>query len=60
MPLEGRATLYEYSKGKVVLYLPAAVVKDSAFPFKPGERLHVVIKGSRLIVEKSRGREAAP
>jgi len=34
------------------LSIPAAVVKDSTFPFINGEELHIAIDGNRLIVSK--------
>lgn len=54
MTLEGRGRLYDHAQGKVVLYLPAAVVNDSAFPFKSGEHVAVRIDGKRLIVQKEK------
>lgn len=54
MPLEGFGRLYSHAKGKVVLYLPAGVVKDSAFPFKPGSRVRVRILRDTLVVERPR------
>lgn len=54
MALDGEGSLYEHTKGKVVLYLPAAVVRDSAFPFEVGDKLRIRIEGKRLIVERSR------
>jgi len=53
MTLEGIGRVYEYQKGKLIIYLPARVRGDSAFPFRPGQRVRVRIdppKG-RLIVE---------
>lgn len=52
MALKGMGRLYEHTKGMVVLYLPAAVVKDSAFPFKVGHRVRVRIGAGKVIVEK--------
>lgn len=33
------------------MYLEKAFIEDSAFPFKPDERLKVRIEGKRLVVE---------
>lgn len=54
MSLEGQGTLYEHTKGKVVLYLPVEVWRDSAFPFDVGEHVDIRIDADneRLIVEK--------
>ena len=54
MASTGRGRLYAHTKGKVVLYLPAAVIKDSAFPFKVGQQVEVRIQGGRLSVSRLR------
>ena len=38
------------------IYLPSTLVTDSAFPFKPKEKLIVRIQGDRLVVEKRKSR----
>ena len=53
MTLEGTGTFYEHAKNRIVLYIPADVRKDSAFPFKIGEHVRIKIDGKRLIVEKT-------
>lgn len=35
-----------------VLYIPADLIKDSSFPFKPHEEVQVKIIGKRLVIEK--------
>jgi len=40
-----------------MIYIPADVRKDSAFPFRPGDDVLVTIKNGKLIVERFRGRE---
>ena len=35
-----------------ILYIPADLMVDSAFPFKPPESVRVRIDGERLIIEK--------
>ena len=52
MTLEGQGSFYEHARGRLVLYIPADVRKDSCFPFSPGEKVKVRIKGRTLIVEK--------
>jgi uncharacterized Zn finger protein len=44
------------SQGRHTLYLPQALVVDSAFPFEVGEDLSVRIDGKRLIVETMKKR----
>ena len=53
MSIEGQGRLYEHVKGRIVLYIPADVHKDSAFPFEIGEQVKVKIDGKRLVVEKA-------
>ncbi len=53
MTLEGKGRFWEHTKGKLILYIPADVYKDSQFPFKPSEQVKVKIDSkNRLIVEK--------
>ncbi|MEM5772827.1 MAG: hypothetical protein QXL86_01215 [Candidatus Aenigmatarchaeota archaeon] len=53
MALEAKTTLIPHKKAKTLyLTIPASVADDSAFPFKPGEEVKVIIKGSKLVVEK--------
>ena len=52
MALQGKGTIYQHVKGKMYVYIPAAVRDDSQFPFKPGEKVNVNIDGKRLLVEK--------
>ncbi len=53
MALEGMGRVYEYQKGKLIVYLPARVHGDSAFPFRPGQRVRVRIdtQRGRLLIE---------
>ncbi len=39
------------SYDKFFIYLPAGVVKDSAFPFKENQEINVRIDNGRLIIE---------
>jgi len=52
MSLEGSGKFYEHVRGRIVLYIPSSVHKDSAFPFHVGEKVKVKIENKRLIVEK--------
>lgn len=54
MSLDGKGRFWEHTKGKVVLYIPADVYKDSQFPFKAGEHVKVRIDtdNNRLIVDR--------
>lgn len=54
MSTEGHGSFYEHAKGRLVLYIPADVRKDSRFPFKVGEKVRVRVEGKRLLVEKLR------
>ena len=38
-----------------MIYIPADVHKDSAFPFQPGDDVSVTIKDGKVIIEKHRG-----
>ena len=55
MTLEGKGRFWEHTKGKMILYIPADVYKDSQFPFKPKEQVKISIdtKKDRMIVEKN-------
>lgn len=54
MSTEGYGSFYEHAKGRMVLYIPADVRKDSRFPFRVGERVRIRIDGKRLVAEKTR------
>ncbi|MCJ7633680.1 hypothetical protein MUP77_14980 [Candidatus Bathyarchaeota archaeon] len=38
---------------QLVIYVPRSFATDSAFPFKPKERVRINISGKSLIVEKA-------
>jgi len=40
------------SAGTALIIIPSAVALDSAFPFKPHEKVLVRIEGEKLIIEK--------
>lgn len=52
MALQGKGTIYRHVKGKMYVYIPANVRDDSQFPFKPGEKVTVIIKANKLLIEK--------
>jgi len=49
---ESKLSLLNPKWHTLVLTIPADLAKDSAFPFKPGERVRIRISGKRLVVEK--------
>jgi hypothetical protein len=46
----GKKKIYE----AFMIYLPSILVTDSAFPFKPKDRLVVKIQGEKLLIEKNK------
>ena len=52
MVLQGKGKIHEPAKGRIMIYIPADVHKDSAFPFKPKDEVNIKIKGDKLIIEK--------
>jgi len=52
--LKGKARILVPNKrGKTgLIYIPADVVKDSSFPFKPNEEVIIKIDGEKLVIEK--------
>lgn len=54
MVLEGLGRFWEHTKGKLILYIPADVYKDSQFPFEPKEQVKIIIdpENHRMIIEK--------
>ena len=53
MALVGLGRVYEYQRGKLMIYLPSKVHSDSAFPFHPGQAVRVRIDTRKgcLVVE---------
>ena len=51
--LEGETKMYR-SDGRYSVYIPAGLVKDSAFPFTDKETLTIKIEGNRLLIEKAK------
>ncbi len=42
----------EPARGRVLVYIPAGVHRDSAFPFRPGEDILVEIADGTLVLRK--------
>ena len=57
MTLRGKGRIIQPSKGKLIIYLPAKVHNDSAFPFEKGDDVEVVIKGKKLVIKGYAGNE---
>ncbi|MDI6654727.1 MAG: hypothetical protein QME59_02430 [Candidatus Hydrothermarchaeota archaeon] len=53
MSLEGHGRFYQHVRGRIILYIPSDVHKDSAFPFEVGEKAKVIIKRKKLVIEKA-------
>jgi antitoxin component of MazEF toxin-antitoxin module len=49
---EGLGKIYKLGAYSVVVRLPKSVVEDSAFPFKLGDAVKVVIDGDKIIILK--------
>jgi hypothetical protein len=55
MVTENSGVFATASRGKTgIIYVPSDLTKDSAWPFKDGERLSIRIEGERLIIEKGK------
>jgi len=53
--LEGKGRIWKAtSRGSHVVYIPMEIIRDSAYPFKPRENVHVRLdpENKRLIIEK--------
>lgn len=48
--LAGKGKIIRPSKGKLIIYIPAKVHNDSAFPFKARQDVEIKIDGDKLIV----------
>jgi hypothetical protein len=51
MALSGKGRIIQPSKGKLVIYVPAKVHNDSAFPFKPRQDVEIKIEGNKLVIK---------
>ena len=56
MALRGKGKVHEPVKGRIMIYVPADVHKDSAFPFQPGDDVSVAIDDGKLLIERYRVR----
>lgn len=54
MALRAQSHLTPYGGTRHTIYVPLSLVRDSAFPFKAGQRLRLEIHGSSLIVTAAR------
>jgi hypothetical protein len=56
--IEGKSkfTVPKQGSSTGIIYIPADVVKDSIFPFKPDEEVIVRIDGQKLVIERGEGR----
>ena len=52
MMIEGKGRILEHAKGWVVIYVHAALHRDSAFPFKKGKTVNIRIRGKELVIGK--------
>lgn len=53
MALKASSRLIPHKKAKTLyLTIPSTIAGDSAFPFRPGNSVTILIKGRRLIVSK--------
>jgi hypothetical protein len=57
MPLEGEARLVDKRPKtskypRIFIYIETELYRDSAFPFKIGDKLKVSIKENRLVLER--------
>ena len=54
MVLEGRGRFLQAEKSRNLIYISRGLVKDSAFPFRPGQAVKVTVdpKKKRLIIEQ--------
>lgn len=50
---KAKVKLYEV-KSRHSINFPSDFVRDSAFPFKPGEELIAKIEGEKIIIEKGK------
>jgi antitoxin component of MazEF toxin-antitoxin module len=47
---EGLGKIFKLGAYSVVVRLPKSVVEDSAFPFRLGDAVKIVIDGDRIII----------
>ncbi len=49
--------MQEPAAGRIMIYVPADVHRDSAFPFRAGDDVLVTIRDGKLVIEKFRKSE---
>jgi hypothetical protein len=52
MALSGIGKIHEPVKGRIMIYVPVYVHKDSAFPFKAKDDVMITIDNGKLVIEK--------
>lgn len=52
MALKGTGKIHEQVKGRIMIYIPSIIHRDSQFPFEPKENVKITIEGKKLIIEK--------
>jgi len=52
MVLEGETKMYR-SNGRHSIYIPAGLIKDSAFPFTLKDRLRIIVEKNQLTISKA-------
>jgi len=49
--LEGKGKIWKASgNGGHVIYVPADIVKDSQYPFKPGDRVNIKVEPEKKMI----------
>ena len=51
MSAEGKGHILEPTKNRLLIYIPASVSNDSAFPFKKKDDVLIRIENNKLIIE---------
>jgi hypothetical protein len=52
MALSGKGRIIQPSKGKLIIYIPAKVHNDSAFPFKARQDVEIFIRDGEIIIKR--------
>ena len=53
MTLKGTSIIHKY-ESKMILHIPAKMHRDSAFPFKDGDSIRLMVEDGKLIIAKMR------
>jgi hypothetical protein len=57
---EKETRIYKFGEGGACIFIPAAVFKDSAFPFEINEKVRMRIDGRKVIIEKLKEEKEQP